>query len=313
MKIVTLNIAVSLCLSMIGGITLRVRSQDNAPLSSLDLGKVLKGKRLCIVGNGSVQFLNENELVLLVGPDADCYRTVQALELITLRMDGHVLARKPWPSTFPFVVLSGGRFAVSGIGEFTVLDHAFQEVQIVSFPVAEGSSIFLQKEGSDSLLARLPHGGDFTYSGAPLVQTKQHETKQDDRLIYERETGEAIVARGDHLFVVPSNGKDLHLADLTWLHDCNKLCQTWSGGTNWAVSENGKRAVFTSAGTRFPVTDASGLFPFWRVLVIDLSTGKEIYRKEFGTKTSRRSAQLSPKGDLLLLSDGDELHFQPLN
>ena len=302
-----------ICLAFISCFDNGLHAQQSARKVSIDVTKVLGGQHICIVGNGSVQFINENELVLLAGPDSNCYMSVQALQLVVITRDGRVLTQKSWPSTYPFVVLSADRIAISGNGDITILNDALKAVQTVSLPKAQHSSVSLQKEAPDTLLARLPRGEVLAYSGLPLVQTSQQETKQGDQVVYLRRNREMLILRKQELLKITPSGDSRQLANLTWLHDCNKLCQAWSSGTTWAVSEDGNRAVFTSSGTRFPVTDESGLFPFFRLLVVDLATGKELYRKEFDTKTSGRSAQLSPTGDSLLINDGDQLHFQPVN
>src|SRR5690348_11773598 len=70
-------------------------------IASLKLQKILGGKHACIAGNRSVQFISEDELLLLAGPDSNCYRNVNDLELVVISTRGRVIARKPWPSTFP--------------------------------------------------------------------------------------------------------------------------------------------------------------------------------------------------------------------
>ncbi len=280
---------------------------------ALKLSNVLNGKRSCVLGNGSVQFLNKDELVLLAGLGNNCYKDISALELVTFSMDGRIIARKLWPSTYPFVAFDS-HVAISGDREIMVLDGKLQTVQTLVVPTADRAPFSLAREGTATLLVRIPHaGGDiFRYSGLPLVTVQNPVLASGDTLVLSRENNEAIVLRGKKLLTMQPGGGSRDLADLTWLQDCNKLCQSWSGGIAWAVSANGERSAFISTSTRFPLTDESGAFPFWRVVVIDLSSGKEIFRKEFYTKTSRRSAQLSPDGKLLLLSDGDKLQFQSL-
>lgn len=278
---------------------------------TLKLSKILNGKRACVIGNGSVQFLSQDELVLLTGPEPDCYKNVNNLELVTLSTDGRILASKPWPSTFPFVALDS-RVAIGGSGEVLVLNDRLKTIQTLSLPTGDQSTVSLSKEGTSTLFVTAPRGETLAYAGSPLTPTRDQKSAAGDQRILSHEDGEMIALKDNKLLTIQSDGKSKTFADITWLHDCNRLCQSWSGGTSYAVSANGERSAFVSSATRFPITDESGMFPFWRVLVIDLSSGKEIYRREFDTKTSRRSAQLSPDGKLLLLSDGDELQFQSL-
>jgi len=182
----------------------------------------------------------------------------------------------------------------------------------LSLHTGERSTFFLQKEGTSTLLERLPRGETFAYSGVPLAEEKYQKTTSGDGTVLHRKSGEIVALRKKELLTVEPGGETRHLADLSWLQDCNSLCQAWVSGIRLAVSANGERAAFVSGGTRFPITDDSGMFPFWRVLVVDLSNGKEVFRKEFATNIDRRCAQLSPAGDLLLLSDGDKLQFKSL-
>jgi hypothetical protein len=57
-----------------------------------------------------------------------------------------------------------------------------------------------------------------------------------------------------------------------------------------------RRVLIYSNGSQFPVTDAAGLFPYFRLLVFDLETGVELYREEDIVRTDP-GAVISPDGD----------------
>jgi hypothetical protein len=279
---------------------------------SVDLTKLLSGKNAC---NGAAQFIQEDEIAMLVGADSDCYKAVDSIELMILSVQGRIISRKPWPSSFPIVSLADGRLAVAGVGEFYVMNAKLETIQTVVPPHVERSSLSLQKTGiPGSVRAKFPRGEAFTYAGIPLQQVRNTEPLAGDIFITTGDRGQTLVLNGRQLQVTQPNGTKTSLADLKWLFNCDKNCQAYDAGTGWSISNGpNKRIAFMSNGSKFPVTDDAGLFPFFRVFVIDLETGKEVFRKQFITKTARRSAQISPRGDQLLLSDGVELNFQPLH
>lgn len=279
----------------------------------LNATKIMGGKRICHVGGNTLQFLDEHRLLVLAGPGPDCFHGVNDLELMVLSTEGTILARKPWPSTFPSVVLDSEQIAVSQVGAVTVLDSNLHDVLTV--PVSnEKSTIFLRKSWPDTLIARLPRGEEFALRGKPLQLVGPVPTSSKETVIYNEGDGSRkITLVGQKLVSTNAASKATTLADLTWLFNCTTNCQSYDAGTGFNVSShNALRAAFISNGSKFPVTDAAGLFPFCRIVVIDLTSGKEIYRKQFITKTGQRSAQISPSGDLLTMSDGDEIELQPL-
>ena len=195
-----------------------------------------------------------------------------------------------------------------------VLDSSLREIQTVPIPSSGQSSVFLQRRSPDTLIARLPRGEEFALQGMPLKLIGRIEHDSEHTVVYEEHgSGRTIILVGQKLLTTESANQTKVLADLSWLFNCTTYCQAYDAGTAFSVSSQGAlRAALISNGSKFPVTDAAGLFPFCRVVVVDLTSGKEIYRKQFVTKTGQRSAQISPGGDLLALSDGDEIELQPL-
>ncbi len=287
-------------------------------VASLRLQKILGGKQACTVGNNSVQFVSEDELLILAGPSADCYRSVNDLELVVISTRGQVIARKLWPSTFPTVVLSSKRIVIADSNNILVLDDNLRTLDTVPLPSeAAHSSVSLWKEDQDTLVVRSVRGENYRYRGTPLQRVDQQSftRRNDAAVIYASEGGGTITysATARQLIETQPNGSSQVLADLTWVIGCEKFCQMYEAGTTWNVaSREKKRVLFVSSGSRFPVTDAAGLFPYFHVAVIDLEGGTEIYRKQYVTKTSHRSAQISPDGDLIALSDGEYIEIERL-
>ena len=82
-------------------------------------------------------------------------------------------------------------------------------------------------------------------------------------------------------------------------------CQAYDAGTHIEVSSGSKRRVLViSNGSRFPITDAAGLFPYSRLEIFDIDSTRSIYREDHITRTADRYACISPDGDLLATTDG---------
>jgi hypothetical protein len=287
-------------------------------VASLKLQKILGGKQACTVGNNSVQFVSEDELLILAGPTSDCYRSVNDLELVVVSTGGQVIARKPWPSTFPSVVLSSKRIVIADSNNILVLDDHLRTTNTVPLPSeAARSSVSLSKEEPDTLLVRSARGEIYQYRGTPLQRVNPPtSTKRGNvSVIYSSEDGGTVAynANTRQLIETAPNGTSRVLVDLTWVIGCDKFCQEYDAGTAWSVASQGKKRVLVvSNGSRFPITDAAGLFPYFHLAVIDLKNGAEVYRKQYITKTSKRAAQISPDGDLIALSDGDYIEIDRL-
>jgi hypothetical protein len=73
-----------------------------------------------------------------------------------------------------------------------------------------------------------------------------------------------------------------------------------------------RRVLIYSNGSKFPVTDAAGLFPYFRLQVFDLETGIELYREEDIVRTGDRGAAISPDGDRLATTDGQRVVVRDL-
>ena len=305
--------AAPVLLALMSGLIANAQQALPSP-TKLSTTKITGGKRICPSGGNTLQFVDENRLLVLVGPPPTCWKSLTELELVVLSIKGTVLAHKPWPSTFSTAVLDSEQIAVGEVGAVRILDSNLQDVQAVPVPAGAKFPVSVRKQWPDTLLAGVSRGQEFALRGTPLKLVGPVKSGLDQTLIYSADDGSRTVALvGQKLVATNAEHNTAVLADLSWLFNCTTYCQSYDAGTGFSVSSHGAlRAAFISNGSKFPVTDAAGLFPFCRIVVIDLTSGKEIYRKQFITKTGQRSAQISPSGDLLAMSDGDEIELQPL-
>lgn len=286
-------------------------------ISILNLRKVLGGKQACVAGNRSVQFISEDELLILAGPGPHCYKSVNDLYLIVISTRGQVIARKQWHSTLPAVVLSSKRIVIADSNNIYTLDDHLKTINTISLPPGLGHfNAFLSRKDPDTLLVTYPRE-TYEYHGTPLdlVGSATSTHRSDVSVIYSSEDGRVVTYHSDtrQLIETGPNGVPRVLADLTWVIGCDKFCQAYDAGFAWSVaSQRTKRVLFVSSGSKLPVTDAAGLFPYFHLAVIDLQNGAEIYRKQCLTKTSMRSAQISPDGDFIVMSDGESISIEKL-
>ncbi|WP_353071030.1 hypothetical protein [Tunturiibacter gelidiferens] len=284
---------------------------------SIDLHKVVGAEHACALGQRSVQFISEEELLLQAGPTEKCYQSVSQLELIVISLDGHILARKPWPSTFSTIVLPSKRIALSNLTELQVVNDRLATIQVLPLPdQAKSLGGFLSSESTDRIRLAVANG-TLVFGGTPLLYLRfdpRSEIKPGEpRPVYAEGDGRQLVLDGSHLSERGNEGTLRKIADLSWVIPCDKYCQAYDAGTAFeVVTTKERRILVISNGSRFPVTDAAGLFPYFRLAVFDLDTGAEIYREQFVTKTGERSAALSPEGDLLATFSGDSISIRKL-
>lgn len=288
---------------------------------SINLHRALGSEFACIVGQRSVQFLSETELLLLAGPTSDCYRSVSQLSLVVISLEGRILARKPWPSTYPAVVISPNRITVATSNELEVLDSRLTTVQVLQIPKVERPlSIYLQTDGTGKVWFTL-EDTTFIYGGVPLKYlaasqspSRQSEGQQiEGELIHDFGDGRKLVKSGSSLLEI-KEGTSRHLADLSWVVPCEKYCQQYEAGTAYqVVTANKPRIMVESNGSKIPITDAAGLFPYFRLEIFDLKTGSAVYREQDVLETGQRRAAISPDGDLLAMFDGHTIVIHRLN
>jgi hypothetical protein len=283
-------------------------------IASLDLHKILGGKQACPIP-GSAQFLSENELLLLVGPDSNCYRNVSELEFVVVSTNGIVLARKPEPSTFPIAVLSQSRFAVTELNHVSVFDDHLQKIQTIDLPLPDKpTSFYPRRTGTDLLAIRDARGTVYMYGSNPLLRVR--DTSKDASPFFRTFTlldGRILKLTEKSIVETDATGHDRVVASLSWVNPCAKLCQAYDAGLDFSVTSGGaKRVLVTSNGSRFPVTDAAGLFPYLRLEVFEIKGGTSVFRKQFITRTGQRTSAISPDGDLILFNDGAHIELERL-
>ena len=307
---------VPLCLALILGAFTRPCALASSQTVSLNLHKILGGKEACAINN-SVQFVSEDELLILAGPSSNCYQSVNDLELVIISTSGQVIARHSWPSTFPIVVLVPKSIVVANAHDISILDDKLQTIASTPLPAnATGSSVFLSKEFPDTLVVNTPRGKSYKYRGDPLRLFAETSTplRRLPSIIYSSEDGRTVEWKDRQLIATLPDGTSRVLSDLSWVIPCEKYCQEYEAGTVYSLATRGKkRVLFQSSGSRFPVTDAAGLFPYFRVSVFDLDSGAEVYRKQYITHTAKHTAQISPDGDSIALNNGDRILIERLN
>lgn len=283
--------------------------------ATLNLDKILSGKRACGTAT-SMQFIAEDELLILASSGANCFNNLNELELIVVTTSGRIIARKPWPSTYPVVILSGKRIVTADLRNIIVMDENFQPVESIPLPpVIANSSAILRKIGPDNLLVQGPRGDMFEYGGMPLhsVERKPSEENNPIPTIYLSEGGRKVTLKERTLLVTSADGTTQKLSDLSWVIPCTGHCQMYGAGQTYkVVTQVKKRALFISSGSHLPITDAAGLFPYFRVSVFDLDSGAEIVRKQYVTKTSIRTADISPDGEYVAFNNGDHILVEKL-
>jgi hypothetical protein len=271
----------------------------------------------CSLYQRAVQFVSDDELLLMAGPSGDCYRSVNQLELVVLSLHGKVIARKNWPSTCPGLVFAIGRIAVVADNDVQILDDHLRPVQSIPLPAGRGFPVL--SVYAPGILEIKRDGRTVLYKGDPLEPVEIAAAVPPDGVypIFHLDDGTLLGKRGSSLVEVSPDAVPKSLADLSWVvPPCMKYeyCQDYNAGTSYqTVAAQKSRVLIWSNGSRLPVTDAAGLFPYFRVAVFDLSAGHEIYREEDSFKTGRRGAAISPNGDLLITYDGSAVIVHKLD
>ena len=284
--------------------------------ASLDLGKVLGGgERACTIP-GSAQFLSQDALLLLVGPDSNCYQHVRDLELVVVSTDGAVLARKAEPSSFPVVILSEKRIVLTQSNRLIVLDDRLQTIQTIDLPRPDRLTALIPRRiGTDLLAIRDIRGPIYIFTGNPL-RLVSDDSKELSSLFrtFTLNDGRTVKLTDKSLVETDANSHDRLVGSLAWVNPCSKLCQDYDAGLDFSVATEGAtRILVISNGSRFPVTDAAGLFPYFRVEVFNWQDGSSVYREQFITQTGHRTAAISPAGNLLVISNGSHIDFKQLH
>jgi len=286
--------------------------------SSIDLHKALGPLHVCAVGSQTIQFMSDSTLVALTSSNDNCYKDVDALQLVSISTLGRVIRKKIWPSTYPVIVLALNRLAASTPDKILIFNERFEVLQSLAVPNPGLST------GLGQFLYRSPTGGVelksnqsvYRFEGLPLklVDISAMSAGLTTDQVIHAEGGKRLL-RGKNWLIEDDGPTKRNLVNLDWITSCNHFCQEYEAGVSFALPLNDpSRILIQSNGSRFPITDAAGLFPFFRVAIFDLRSGAELFRRQYVTRTGLRYAAISPDGKTLALFNGsNEITFETLN
>lgn len=280
--------------------------------SSFSLKQALAPATPCRTFQRPIQFFSDTSVLVLSGPSGDCYRSVAQVVLNLISMDGHVIARKPWPSTDPGVVIDTERLVLAGPTALEVDGPNLTSIQSIELPAHRFYPSIQRLDQQEEATVSID-GKDYRFRGRPLELLNQPELRQSaaSKIVFTFSDGQVITRSGESLNVESRGHPIKQIADLGWvLPSCGRYtyCQSYDAGTGIQVSTGRKRRILVySNGSKFPITDAAGLFPYFRLQVFDFDSGAELYREEDITRTGDRSAAISPDGDRLATTDGQKI------
>jgi hypothetical protein len=286
-------------------------NDSNLSPSSISLKRALVPATPCRTFQRRIQFFSETTLLVLSGPPGDCYRSVDQIVLNLISIDGHVIARKPWPSTDPGVVIDAERLVLARSAALEVDDKDLTSIQSLELPPHRFPPTI--RSDRQNAVTVTQDGNDYIYDGTPLALLKQEKlsSRGATKIVFSFSDGQMIVQDGESLNVQSEGHAIRKIASLEWVYPpCGRYtyCQAYDAGFNIQVSTGGKRRILVySNGSKFPITDAAGLFPYFRLQVFDFDTGTELYREEDIVRTGDRSAAISPDGDRLATTDGQRV------
>ena len=285
---------------------------DAERISSIDLKHALAPATPCRTFQQRIQFLTETSLLLLSGPSGDCYRSVNQIALNVLSTEGHVLARKPWPSTDPGMVIDEGRLVLARSADLEVDDKSLTPIQSLELPPHRFMPSIQRIEQQGTVTVSVD-GKNYAYGGTPLALLNREQSTQrgTSKKLFTFTNGQTITQEGEILNLEDNGKATRKIVSLDWvLPACGRYtyCQAYDAQASIQVSTGKKQRVLVySNGSKFPVTDAAGLFPYFRLQVFDVATGVELYREENIVRTGDRGAAISPDGDWLATTDGQRV------
>ena len=275
----------------------------------LDLHQVLKTSYVCPVPH-SIQFLTEDELVLLAAPTSKCYDAVGQIEIVAVSIDGNILARRHWTSTESGIVLRPERLVLPQMEGVEVLDKCLKTIQ--KLRVARHGFISTISATDTGVLSIVAKSRTYNFAGSPLQQIDLETPKlipEAKEIISTLDGSWELARTGNTLVQQRAGGQPRVLANLDWVvPSCQQRdsCQADESTIHYQTALGKKsRILITSSGNKVPITPAFGLIPYFRLQLFDLETGAEVFREEDLFRAREHSAMLSPDGDLLLVSDGE--------
>lgn len=285
--------------------TMPARSQSP---SSVDLTRALAPEHPCRSFQQPIQFFSETSLIVLSGAEGYCYSDVSRLKLNLISTDGRILARRNWPSTDSGTVITSGRLVLVTGNGLEVDDQALTPIQVLELPQHRfPPRVLVHKQ---SMATVLLNEGTFLYGGVPLrlLGPDDISAKIGGWPGFEFDDGQTILKNEESLDLRAKNGNTTKVGSLEWvIPPCKDYvnCQAYDAGTHIEVSSGQKKRVLViSNGSRFPITDAAGLFPYFRLEIFDIDSRRSVYREEHITRTGERYACISSDGDLLATTDG---------
>lgn len=274
----------------------------------LDLHEVLGSGYACAVPR-PIQFLAEDELVVLAGPTNRCFEDVSQLELVAFSLEGKVLARRSWTSTDSGLVLVPERLVLRDVRGVAVLDGELRTIQRLRAG-AKGDVPAIAATDT-GILSVTVNDRTTWYAGTPLRQVEPPPVKPipgSSEIVSMLDGSWEVLRRGNTLVEARAGAPPRTFADLSWLFQLcegHELCEVDESATHYqTVLGKRNRILISSVGSRVPVTNSFGIMPYFRVEVFDLDTGGEVYREEELFRAKDRVAVLSPDGDVVVVSDG---------
>lgn len=285
--------------------------------SSINLKYALLPATPCRTFQERIQFFSETSLLVLSGPPGDCYRSVNQVALNVISTDGRILIRKLWPSTDPGMVIDDGRLVLADSAAIEVDDKSLTSIQSLELPPHRFAPV-IRRMDQQNMVTLSMEGKDYIYGGTPLALVEQKEQSQRgvNQRVFRFTNGQTITQDGETLNLESDGHAIRKIASLDWVYPtCRRYlyCQAYDAGFNIQVSTGKRRRILVySNGSKVPVTDAAGLFPYFRLQIFDLEAGTELYREEHIVRTGDRGAAISPDGDRLATTDGQRVVIRRL-
>lgn len=296
---------------------IQVHAAHAQTASSIDLKRALSPQYPCRSFERPIQFFSETELLVLSGAAGYCYRSVDQLRLNLISIDGRVLATKAWHSTDPGLVIAPGRLLLATPSSLEVDNRTLTAIQSLRRPRQKAPpSLSVHQQGTVSI--SFPDGEGYLYGVSPLKLLKVGASSQTgpDQPVFKFADGQTVIRSGESLISSGGRNSSRTVMSLKWvIPPCGRYvnCQAYGAGFHFQVSTGKNRRILViSNGSKFPVTDAAGLFPYFRLQIFDLNTGKTLYRREEFLRTAERYASISPDGDRLATTDGKKVIIRVL-
>ena len=278
-------------------------------LKVIDIHRALGTTYQCRTYQRQIQFFSETALIMLSGPEPNCFRSADQVSLNVISIDGKVIAKKDLASADPGIVIAPEQLALASTNGLDILDKNLTIIQSLKSPQPKWMPVLsIHQQGTVSVEL---NGHEYIYGGIPLAIQKELLVQNDKDLrsifAFTFSDGTKLVRDGQSIIARKTGSLARVVADLDWIVPvCKKYeyCQMYDAPVSFQVTSGHKRRILVySNGSHFPITDAAGLFPYFRLQVFDFDSGVEIHREEYLTRTGERSASISPDGDILAVSD----------